>query len=60
MSTVSTAPPPVSPKGPNDDLTSLLPKKLLRARPLFDRDIVGRATRQSFVKLILSRWPRIP
>jgi K+-transporting ATPase ATPase B chain len=50
MSTVTTAPTP-APKDPGDDLTSLLPKKLLRARPLFDPDIVGRATRQSFVKL---------
>jgi K+-transporting ATPase ATPase B chain len=34
-----------------DDPTSLLPKKLGRARPLFDPEIVGRATKQSFVKL---------
>jgi K+-transporting ATPase ATPase B chain len=34
-----------------DDLTSLLPKRLVRARPLFDPEIVGRAARQSFVKL---------
>ena len=33
------------------DLTSLLPKKLARARPLFDREIVGRAFTASFVKL---------
>jgi K+-transporting ATPase ATPase B chain len=31
--------------------TSLLPKKLVRARPLFDPEIVRRATTQSFVKL---------
>ncbi len=34
-----------------DDSTSLMPKKLGRARPLFDPQIVGRATKQSFVKL---------
>src|SRR5947199_9228769 len=36
---------------PPDDQTSLLPKKLARSRPLFDPEIVGRATRESFVKL---------
>src|ERR1700682_3115639 len=34
----------------NDD-SSLLPKKLVRARPLFDPEIVKRATKESFVKL---------
>ncbi len=33
------------------DSTALLPKKLARARPLFDPPIVKRAIRQSFVKL---------
>ena len=33
------------------DDTSLLPKKLAHARPLFDPEIVGRAIRESFVKL---------
>ncbi|HET8549943.1 MAG TPA: potassium-transporting ATPase subunit KdpB [Bryobacteraceae bacterium] len=33
------------------DSTSLLPGKLVRARPLFDPEIVGRATRASFAKL---------
>src|ERR1700689_3034178 len=41
------APPPPA----QDDPTSLLPKKLARARPLFDREIVGRATKASFGKL---------
>ena len=36
---------------PQDDSTSLMPKKLGRARPLFDPQIVGRASKQSFVKL---------
>jgi K+-transporting ATPase ATPase B chain len=34
-----------------DDDTSLLPKKLAHSRPLFDPEIVVRATRESFVKL---------
>jgi K+-transporting ATPase ATPase B chain len=33
------------------DDSQLLPKKLARARPLFDREIVGRAIAASFVKL---------
>jgi hypothetical protein len=28
-----------------DDSTTLIPKKLARARPLFDREITGRAVR---------------
>jgi K+-transporting ATPase ATPase B chain len=48
MSTVTTAPPPVAPQ---DDPTSLLPKKLSRSRPLFDPEIVGRAIRACFGKL---------
>ncbi len=31
--------------------TELLPKKLAHSRPLFDRDILRRATKESFVKL---------
>ena len=34
-----------------DDATTLIPKKLVRARPLFDRELVGRAVKESFVKL---------
>ena len=34
-----------------EDLTSLLPKQLVRARPLFDREILGRAIKASFGKL---------
>jgi K+-transporting ATPase ATPase B chain len=34
-----------------DDPTQLLPKKLAHARPLFDSQIIGRATKESFVKL---------
>src|SRR5260370_25526123 len=36
---------------PQDDPTSLLPRKLVRARPLFDPEIVGRAAAASLVKL---------
>src|SRR2546429_9700477 len=34
-----------------EEVTSLLPKKLSRSRPLFDPQIVGMAIRGSFVKL---------
>jgi potassium-transporting ATPase ATP-binding subunit len=44
MATVATPPTPV-------DETQLIPKKLVRARPLFDPPIVKRALRESFVKL---------
>ena len=36
---------------PTSDPTDLLPKRLAHARPLFDPDILRRATRDSFVKL---------
>jgi K+-transporting ATPase ATPase B chain len=36
---------------PFDDPTTLIPKKLVRARPLFDPELVGRALKDSFVKL---------
>jgi potassium-transporting ATPase ATP-binding subunit len=47
----TTIQPQVTPQLPPDDSISLLPKKLLRARPLFDPEIVRRATAASFVKL---------
>ena len=51
MSTV-TVTPQVTPNAPlQEDPTSLLPKKLARARPLFDPKIVNSAIRASFVKL---------
>src|ERR1700746_556571 len=49
MSTTLT--PPKTQPAAHDDPTSLLPKKLVRARPLFDPEIVKRATAASFVKL---------
>ncbi len=33
------------------ELTELLPQKLAKSRPLFDTEILGRAVRESFVKL---------
>jgi len=52
MATTLQAPPskPTKPQ-PLQDLTSLLPGRLVRARPLFDPEIVRRATKDSFVKL---------
>jgi len=50
MSTTVT-PPKAPPTAPQDDPTSLLPKKLVRARPLFDPEIVRSATVASFAKL---------
>src|SRR6202049_1478481 len=50
MSTVTEAPNLLQ-NIPQGDPTSLLPKKLVRARPLFDPEIVARATRASFAKL---------
>lgn len=44
MATTITTPSPT-------DLTTLLPQKLVRARPLFDADIVRRAVKASFAKL---------
>src|SRR5579871_4276201 len=51
MSSMTVSPAPAAPVPPQDDPTSLLPKKLARSRPLFDPEIVGRATKASFAKL---------
>src|SRR5665213_3676250 len=51
MAVTTTTEPEVTPQLPPDDPTSLLPKKLVRARPLFDPEIVRKATAASFVKL---------
>ena len=48
-SDTATAPRPLATR--QEATTSLLPSKLARSRPLFDPEIVGRAFRQSFVKL---------
>jgi K+-transporting ATPase ATPase B chain len=42
---------PPTARSPQEDPTSLLPKKLARARPLFDPEIVRNATLASFGKL---------
>jgi len=39
------------PRPTADDLTDLLPKKLAHARPLFDREILARAAKDSILKL---------
>ena len=46
---VSTRPTPVAPT-PIDE-TTLIPKKLVRARPLFDPEILRRAVKDSVLKL---------
>jgi K+-transporting ATPase ATPase B chain len=43
-----------------DDPTQLLPKKLAHSRPLFDPQIIGRATKESFVKLNPAALARNP
>jgi potassium-transporting ATPase ATP-binding subunit len=48
MST-TVAPTPIQPRG--DDPTVLLPQHMKRSRPLFDPEILGRATKDSFFKL---------
>ena len=48
---MSTTVTPPKPTPAAEDLTSLLPKKLARARPLFDAEIAGRALKESFFKL---------
>jgi K+-transporting ATPase ATPase B chain len=50
MATIATPPGP-APKALENDLNSLLPKNPAHAPPLFDREIVSRAIRASFVKL---------
>jgi K+-transporting ATPase ATPase B chain len=49
--TVQIPEPDVDNNANNNDLTTLIPRKLVRARPLFDPDILGRATKDCFVKL---------
>src|SRR5579862_6423384 len=51
MAITTTTEPNVTPQIRQDDPTSLLPKKLGRARPLFDPEIVKRASAASFAKL---------
>jgi potassium-transporting ATPase ATP-binding subunit len=51
VSTPPAAPPPRPIPTGEPAPASLLPANLARSRPLFDREIVSRATRESFVKL---------
>src|ERR1700749_2451059 len=46
---VSNPPPPIAPAPVSE--SSLIPKKLVRARPLFDPDILRRALKDSVLKL---------
>ena len=48
---VTMQPPPSTQHSSSSDMTSLLPSKLSRSRPLFDPEIVQRALRDSIVKL---------
>src|SRR5580698_7304272 len=45
MPTTTVTPPVI------DDLTTLVPKKMVRARPLFDKQLMGRSLKASFIKL---------
>src|SRR4051794_21113141 len=51
MSSLTTAPEPRTQPVPQDEKTSLLPRKLARSRPLFDPAILRNALRASLVKL---------
>ena len=51
MSTMTTPSDPNTQDVQQMDPTSLLPKRLVRSRPLFDPEIVRRAVRASFAKL---------
>src|ERR1700730_11110952 len=51
MATMTAAPSPTSVAPPPVDETALIPKKLVRARPLFDPEILGRAAKDSVLKL---------
>src|ERR1700719_262330 len=52
MATMTAAPAPPAPVAPLPvDETALIPKKLVRARPLFDPEILRRAAKDAIVKL---------
>ena len=51
MATTLQAPEPETKIPSEQDLTTLIPRKLVRARPLFDPEILKRAIKDSFVKL---------
>src|SRR5262245_28609886 len=51
MASTTTLPAPAPAAGPPVAETSLIPKKLVRARPLFDPEILQRALKDSVLKL---------
>src|ERR1700682_4024932 len=52
MATMTAVPAPPTPIAPTPvDESSLIPKKLVRARPLFDPEILRRALKDSVLKL---------
>src|SRR5262245_10961939 len=52
MAATTTLPPPAAPAAPAPpEEMNLIPKKLVRARPLFDGEILRRALKESFIKL---------
>src|SRR5271155_3875793 len=51
MATTMQTPEPALDNRSTEDLTTLIPRKLVRARPLFDPEILKRATKDCFVKL---------
>src|SRR6202158_3285140 len=51
MASPTTLPPPPIPVSEPAGETDLMPKKLVRARPLFDPDILRRAAKDSILKL---------
>src|SRR6266852_3094871 len=52
MASTTTLPPPAAVAAPMSvNETALIPKKLVRARPLFDQEILGRAAKDSVRKL---------
>src|SRR5215470_18042700 len=51
MATPAMLPPTAAPAPAPVDSSSLIPKKLARARPLFDREILGRALKDAVLKL---------
>ena len=51
MSSTATVPPPTTPSSAPIEESSLVPKRLLRARRLLDPEILGRALQDSVIKL---------
>src|ERR1700693_5546699 len=60
MAKTMTPEPKLTPQNSQDEFSSLLPKKLARARPLFDPEIVRRASAASFAELNPVTVSKIP